>query len=84
MGSSFKGANLKSPKILDKKMSKLHSNDFLNMLDEEDINIGEDHDNVSQEFIDDAVIVGDQKIDQLIAYGKSGSIICKGIHKDSR
>ena len=41
------------------QMSKLQSSDFLNLLDGEELNIGDDHDNVSQEYIDDAVIVGD-------------------------
>jgi hypothetical protein len=30
------------------------------------------------------VIIGGQKITNFIAFGKSGSIICKGIHKNSR
>ena len=44
---------------MSKQMSKLQSSDFLNFLVEEELNIGDDHDNVSQELIDDAVIVGD-------------------------
>ena len=68
---------------MQRQLQQLKSNDILDLLDEDEINIGDDHENISQEY-DEAVIVGTQKIDTLIGYGKSGSIICKGIHKDSR
>jgi hypothetical protein len=29
-------------------------------------------------------MIGDQKIDKILGFGKSGSIICKGVNKSTR
>lgn len=54
-------------------------NDMLEQLDDADITIGEDH----ERPIIKEIIVGEHLIDNVIGQGSSGSIICKGIHKDS-
>ena len=47
------------------------------------IEIGEDCENVSELPAEDEVILGDQKLDQVLGFGKNDSVICKGIHKVS-
>jgi serine/threonine protein kinase len=45
-----------------------------------DIKIGEDCENLSDQPQEDEVILGDQKLDHVLGFGKSGSVICKGIN----
>jgi serine/threonine protein kinase len=57
---------------------------FLDLLEEGDIDIGQDCENVSELPEENEVILGDQRLDEVLGIGKSDSVICKGVNKLSR
>jgi hypothetical protein len=56
-------------------------NNYLNILDDEDLKLGDENVEITNP---NHIVIGDQKIEKVLGFGKSGSIICKGVNKKSR
>jgi serine/threonine protein kinase len=66
------------PTTMTMTMSRLSSG-ILNNLNVQHLALGDENTDVA-----DQVVIGDQQIDKCLGLGKSGSIICKGVHKKTR
>ena len=61
---------------MDEKANNVMS---LDELDDDDLKIGEDHENAEKVNLPDG-----ENLNQVIGYGKAGAIIIKGIHKSTK